>query len=140
MDLFSAFQSNFGTGVFTDGMTGAFSTNIASTSSVQACVQTVCSSTPGPPSPFNLTVQFSEAPSSGGFSFDYTDITFFGAGSPVGSYILFGQLAQGPQISGVVSASAFGEFSASRPAPGSRFTEPISRWARVRGAAVTSTE
>jgi hypothetical protein len=78
-------------------------------------VQTVCSSTAGPPSPFSLTVQFSEAPSSGGFSFDYTDIAFFGAGSPVGSYILFGQLAQGPQISGVVSASAFGEFSAISP-------------------------
>ncbi len=115
IDLFSAFQSNFGTGVFTDGMAGAFSTNIASTSSVQTCVQTACSSTAGPPSPFNLTVQFSEAPSSGGFSFDYTDIAFFGAGSPAGSYILFGQLTQGPQIFGVVSASAFGEFSAISP-------------------------
>lgn len=119
IDVLSGFQSNFGTGNFTDGLAGSFSSNIAGSSTVETCVgppsTSSCSATASPTAPFDLTVQFAQAPSGGAFSFDYTDIVTFGAGSPAGSYVLFGQLPQGPQVLGVVSASAFGEFSTVAP-------------------------
>jgi len=116
MDVFSGFQTTFNTGNFTDAMTGTFSSDIASSSSVQICVSTLCSNAIGPTAPFNLSVSFTQPPASGAFSFDYTAIAVFGAGSPAGSYIAFSYPAvAAPNVLAAVSASAFGEFSTFAP-------------------------
>jgi len=116
LDLFSAFQSNFGTANFSEGLTGIFSPTIASTSAAQMCVATICTATVIPPGPFDVSASYSLAPSGGAFNFDNTITAFFGAGSPIGSYILFSVPPPvAPNVVGAISASAFGGFSSFAP-------------------------
>jgi uncharacterized protein (TIGR03437 family) len=89
-DAFSAFQSNSPFGNFSQALTGAFSPGIASTSRAQVCAGDVCLGPVSPPGSFNLVggsylvTAVEEA-----FSLDNTFSTTFGAGSPVGAYVLY---------------------------------------------------
>jgi uncharacterized protein (TIGR03437 family) len=97
VDAFSAFQSNLGTGNFGQALVGAFSPNISSASSAQACAAGVCLGPVSPPGAFSQTGgTYSLAPNNGAFSFDNTYNSHFGAGSPVGSYIVYNFPAPAP--------------------------------------------
>jgi hypothetical protein len=91
----TAFAFNRGS---TLGMIGAFGPTIASSSSVSSCVNEAlsCVGPVNPPGTFNV---FSSFPFSGdccAVSFDVTYTNVFGAGSPIGSYIVWGQTSALP--------------------------------------------
>jgi uncharacterized protein (TIGR03437 family) len=118
LDAFTAFQSPFTTGNFGEALEGAFSFNVASSSSVQLCTAGVCTATVSPPGSFNTSASYSLAPSNGGFTFDNTFTVHFGAGSSQGSYILFNFPAlPAPSVNHAINAGAYG--GASTIAPGS---------------------
>jgi uncharacterized protein (TIGR03437 family) len=106
IDAFSAFQSSLGTGNFSQALVGAFSPNVSSASSAQVCAAGVCLGPVTPPGTFSQTGgSYSLAASNGAFSFDNTFNTHFGAGSPVGSYVVYNFPAPGPPsvlVNGVV--------------------------------------
>jgi uncharacterized protein (TIGR03437 family) len=118
LDAFTAFQSSFTTGNFGEALEGAFSFNVASSSSVQLCTAGVCTATVTPPGSFNTSASYSIAPSNGGFTFDNTFSVHFGAGSAPGSYMLFNFPAlPAPSVNHVINAGAYG--GASTISPGS---------------------
>ena len=82
--------------LFTRDVIGAFSPGIASSSSASSCVDGTlgCVGTLTPPGGFNVgTNSFSVPLSSGNFVYDPAFVSTFGAGSPVNSYIVWGQTA-----------------------------------------------
>ena len=116
LDIFTAYQSTFSTGNFAAALTGTFSPNVAGSSSVEVCVDGACAGPVSPPGPFNQSVSFSQTASNGGFSFDDAYTAHFGAGSPVGAYIVFNYPAlSSPVIASVISASGYGAFPAIAP-------------------------
>jgi uncharacterized protein (TIGR03437 family) len=118
-DLYAAFQSATATGNFDALAFGLFSPTVATASSVQMCVASSCSGIANPPAPYSLSAPFSLAASAGAFFWDVTLTLNFGAGSPVGSFILFSYPAVSVPVirssQGVISASAFGAFSTVAP-------------------------
>ncbi len=89
-DALSAFQSTSPSGNFSQVLTGAFSPGIVSTSRAQVCAGDVCLGPVSPPGSFNLVGgSYSLTAVDEAFSFDNTFSTTFGAGSPVGSYVLY---------------------------------------------------
>ncbi|MGA2133501.1 MAG: hypothetical protein ABSH50_14500 [Bryobacteraceae bacterium] len=117
MDLISAFQTNASSGDFVEILEGTFGSTVAASSSAQICtVGNICTPTTNPPGSFDVSASFPQPPSNGAFYFDFTTTAVFGAGSPVGSYILFDYPAFPlPNIVAAVSASAFGEFPTFAP-------------------------
>jgi len=117
MDLISAFQTGASSGNFVEILEGTFGPTIAASSSAQICtVGNICTPTPKPPGSFDVEASFPEPPTNGAFYFDFTTTAVFGAGSPVGSYILFDYPAiPQPDIVAAVSASAYGEFPTFAP-------------------------
>ena len=93
VDQFDAFQTTVGSVVFNRNLIGAFAPTIASSSSASSCVNgTVgCLGPARPPASFDLTTSFSLTSSGGVFLYDPTFTSTFGAGSAVGSYIVWGQ-------------------------------------------------
>ncbi len=83
---------------FDHSLFGAFGPTVAASSSVSSCVNgTVgCLGPVGAPGTFNQTNTFTLSSSGGDVVYDPTWTSNFGAGSPVGSYIVWGQTAALP--------------------------------------------
>jgi hypothetical protein len=93
VNWYNASETTYGYGYFTFDLNGAFSQNIADSSSVSGSFDGNADQGPfTPPGSFdNGTATYTEDSSGGVFSFN-TDYTFtFGADSPEGSYIVIGQ-------------------------------------------------
>jgi hypothetical protein len=88
-----AFQTTASTAFFDRELIGAFGPTIANSSSASSCVNGVlgCLGPVNPPGPFGPTTSFSVSSSGGAFVFDPAFVNNFGAGSAVGSYIVWGQ-------------------------------------------------
>jgi hypothetical protein len=93
VELFDAFQAAVGSVVLDRDLIGAFSPTIAASSSASSCVNGTlgCLGPVSPPGSFDLTTSFSLSSAGGAFTDDPTFTSNFGAGSPVGSYIVWGQ-------------------------------------------------
>jgi hypothetical protein len=92
------FQTTVGTVTFGRSLLGAFGPSIASSSSASSCVDDVsgCLGPVTPPGSFDPTTNFQLNSVGGAFVFDAAFTNNFGAGSPVGSYIVWGQTAALP--------------------------------------------
>ena len=89
-----AFHTTLGTGNFHENLVGAFAPAIAGSSSASSCVNGVldCIGPVSPPGSFDLPgVDFTLTSAAGAFTMDLGFTSSFGAGSPVGSYIVYGQ-------------------------------------------------
>ncbi len=94
----TSFQTTLGTLTFNHALFGAFGPTIASSSSASSCVNGAvgCLGPVTPPGTFNMTNTFSLSSSAGAVVYDPTWTSTFGAGSPVGSYVVWGQTAALP--------------------------------------------
>jgi hypothetical protein len=92
------FQTSVGTVSFDRGLLGAFGPTIAASSSASSCVNGTlgCLGPVTPPGSFDPATTFSLNSASGGFVFDPAFTNNFGAGSAVGSFIVWGQTAAIP--------------------------------------------
>jgi hypothetical protein len=90
---FYGFQAAVPTDTFDRSVLGAFGPTIASSSSASSCVNTTlgCVGPVTPPGAFDPTTAFPLSSSGGVFTFDPTFTNNFGAGSAVGSNIVWGQ-------------------------------------------------
>ena len=96
VDLFYSFaDGGVSTGTFNRDLIGAFGGGIASTSTGSSCVNVTlgCTGTLTPPGSFSSTSSFQLLSSAGAYSFEPGFSSNFGAGSAVGSYIVWGQTA-----------------------------------------------
>jgi len=96
---FYEFQETSVPGVtFDRSVLGAFGPAIASSSSASSCVNAAlgCVGPVTPPGSFDPATSFSLSSSDGVFTFDPAFTNNFGAGSAVGSYIIWGQTAALP--------------------------------------------
>jgi hypothetical protein len=77
---------------------GAFGPGVASSSSASSCVDLTfgCTGTLTPPGSFNSSSSFGLDSSGGNFTFTADFVSNFGAGSAVGSYVVWGQTAALP--------------------------------------------
>jgi hypothetical protein len=94
-----AFQTTSGSGSFFEGLLGAFGPTIARSSSASSCVNGTlgCLGPVSPPGSFDLAgTSFPLNSTGGSFIFNPAFTSNFGAGSPVGSYIVWGQTAALP--------------------------------------------
>jgi hypothetical protein len=94
VDAFYAFQTTLGSTDAQRDVIGAFGPTIAASSSASSCLNQVlgCVGPFMPPAAFDSTTSFFTLDSSGGaFEWNPTYVNNFGAGSPVGSYIVWGQ-------------------------------------------------
>jgi hypothetical protein len=87
------FQTTVGSVTFDRALLGAFGPSIAASSSASSCVDVSlgCLGPVTPPGSFDPATSFSLNSASGAFVFDAAFTNNFGAGSPVGSYIVWGQ-------------------------------------------------
>jgi hypothetical protein len=87
------FQTTVGTVTFSRALLGAFGPSIAASSSASSCVDGSlgCLGPVTPPGTFEPTTSFDLTSAGGVFVFDAAFTNNFGAGSPVGSYIVWGQ-------------------------------------------------
>ncbi len=93
VQAYYAFQTTVETVTFDRSLIGAFGPSIAASSSASSCVNGSlgCLGPVTPPGAFSPTTSFSLSSTSGVFMFDPAFTNNFGAGSPVGSYIVWGQ-------------------------------------------------
>jgi uncharacterized protein (TIGR03437 family) len=128
LDLYAAYQTTIATGDFEATTSGTFGPGVPLGSLAQLCIASSCSAAANSPGSFSLTAPFSLAASAGGFYWDITLSVAFGAGLPVGSYVLFSNPAMPVpfirQNRGAITAAAYGGFSSF--APGS--------WIEIYGA------
>jgi hypothetical protein len=105
-----SFQTVAPSVTFDRDVVGAFSANIAASSSATSCVNgnLGCVGPVVPPGSFSETTSFPLNSSGGVFSFDPAFTTNFGAGSPVGSFIVWGQTAPIPPPSGTPEPASLG--------------------------------
>jgi hypothetical protein len=75
----------------TEILHGAFGPTIAGSSTATQCVDSDCLGPVNPPGSFDLTSSFSLTSSGGDIQWDVPHTSNFGAGSPVGSYIVWGR-------------------------------------------------
>jgi hypothetical protein len=116
LDAFMAYQGAASTGNFGSALTEAFGPTVASTSFAQVCIDRACAGPVKPPGPFNTGVPFPQNAFNGAFTFDDTYTAHFGAGSPVGAYIVFYFPALPfPIVTNAISAGAYGGFTAIAP-------------------------
>jgi len=106
VDWYSAFQTAYGYGYFGFNLVGAFSADIAASSSASGCLNGPpnCQGPFMPPGSFDNGSETYVLDASGGvFSFEPSWTCNFGAGSPVGSSMVFGysQTALAPTITGL---------------------------------------
>ncbi|HUE23667.1 MAG TPA: PEP-CTERM sorting domain-containing protein [Bryobacteraceae bacterium] len=90
----AAFQTSLASADFDTSLVGAFSPGIAASSSASTCFDgtLTCLGPVTPPGSFNqISGEFPITSSDGAFLDDKTFTNDFGAGSPVGSYIVWGQ-------------------------------------------------
>jgi hypothetical protein len=95
----AAFQASIGSVDFTTSLLGAFSPGIAASSSVSSCFggTLACLGPATPPGSFDQNSSaFPDSIIGGAFTDDKTFVSNFGAGSPVGSHIVWGQTAALP--------------------------------------------
>ena len=111
VDAFYLFQGS-GTDTFNRDVVGAFGPTIAASSSASSCVNTTlgCIGTVTPPGSFGRTTSFPLTSSFDTFTFDPSFVSSFGAGSAVGSYIVWGQTTAlpAPAVPEPTSLSLFG--------------------------------
>jgi uncharacterized protein (TIGR03437 family) len=111
VDLFVAYQTTFSVVNFGAALSGTFGPTLASSSSVKECTIGLCTSSVSPPGAFSQILPISLNASGGAYSFDFTYISQFGAGSPVGSFILFSfpPVPTTPSIliGGIVNAASY---------------------------------
>jgi PEP-CTERM motif len=90
---FDAFQAAVSSVVVDRELIGAFSPAIAASSSASSCVNGTlgCLGPASPPGSFVLTTSFRLSSTGGAIVVDPTFTSNFGAGSPAGSYIVWGQ-------------------------------------------------
>jgi hypothetical protein len=88
-----AFQTTVGTVTFDRSLIGAFGPTIAASSSASSCVNGTlgCLGPVTPPGAFGPTTSFALSSTGGVFTFDPAFTNNFGAGSQVGSFIVWGQ-------------------------------------------------
>ncbi len=93
IQAYYAIQAAVSTVTFNRELIGAFGSTIAASSSASSCVNGTlgCLGPVMPPGSFSPTTSFSLNSASGAFVFDPAFTNNFGAGSPVGSYIVWGQ-------------------------------------------------
>jgi hypothetical protein len=89
----AAFQASVSSVNFNTALTGAFGPTIAASSSASTCFggTLACLGPVSPPGSFNQNSTFPITNISGSYTDDKTFTSNFGAGSPVGSYIVWGQ-------------------------------------------------
>jgi len=89
----AAFQSSAISEDFNTSLVGAFGGGISSTSSASSCFDATlgCLGPVSPPGSFSQSTTFPLTSSGGAFLDNKTFVNSFGAGSPVGSYIVWGQ-------------------------------------------------
>ena len=93
VERFDSYETTLANSTFHDTLFGAFGPTIASTSSASECINGVSGSN-GPVTPsnsFDLSATFSMNSTGGLFVIDPTFTSNFGAGSPIGSFIVYGQ-------------------------------------------------
>jgi len=114
VELFETIAVNSSSVSATEMMHGAFGPTIAGSSTVTQCIDGNCLGPVSPPGSFDLTLPISISSSGGSFVFDVLHTSDFGAGSPVGSYIVWGQttpIAPAPErgyFCGLVALGAIG--------------------------------
>ena len=92
VDWYLAFESEYGSCNCGEGLAGAFSPTIAASSSAGECVNgAACLGPVTPPGDFSKSTTYSIGNTNGAFYIDSEFTIVFGAGSPAGSYIVFGQ-------------------------------------------------
>jgi uncharacterized protein (TIGR03437 family) len=98
-------------------MNGHFGPTVASSSSVELCIQRACSSIARPPGAFappSFATNVTE--SDNVISQDFTYTVHFGSGSPVAAYIVFNDVPLSlPVVSDIIGAGAYGGFQAAAP-------------------------
>jgi uncharacterized protein (TIGR03437 family) len=115
LDLLTAYQTNISTSVQAS-MNGHFGPTVASSSSVQLCIEPSCTSTARPPGAFRPSFAYGVSASNSVLSLDFIYTVHFGAGSPAGAYIVFNDEPLSlPVISDMISAGAFGGSPAAAP-------------------------
>lgn len=106
-----SFQGS-GTDTFDRDVVGEFGSTIAASSSASSCVDATlgCIGPVTPPGSFGRTTSFQLTGSGNTFTFDPSFVNNFGAGSAVGSYIVWGQTKElpAPPVSEPASLSLFG--------------------------------
>jgi hypothetical protein len=109
VQAYYAFQTTASTAFFDRELIGAFGPTIANSSSASSCVNGVlgCLGPVNPPGPFGPTTSFSLSSIGGAFVFDPAFVNNFGAGSAVGSYIVWGQTTPPPPPATPEPASLF---------------------------------
>jgi hypothetical protein len=97
VDALYSFQGS-GTDTFYRDVIGEFASTIAASSSASSCVNATlgCIGPVTPPGSFGPTTSFPLTGSGGAFTFDPSFVNNFGAGSAVGSYIVWGQTTELP--------------------------------------------
>jgi hypothetical protein len=108
----AAFQSSATSEDFTTSLVGAFGGGIASTSSASSCFDATfgCLGPVSPPGSFSQSNTFLLTSSGGAFLDNKTFVNGFGAGSPVGSYIVWGQTGPLTPPASVPEPSTLGFF------------------------------
>lgn len=92
VDWYLAFESEYSSCNCGEGLVGAFSPTIAASSSAGVCVNDAsCLGPVAPPGDFSESTTYSVGNTNGAFYIDSEFTIVFGAGSPAGSYIVFGQ-------------------------------------------------
>src|ERR1035438_6620355 len=93
VEAFYGFQTTVSPVTFDRGLLGAFGPTIAPSSSASSCVNGTlsCLGPVSPPGSFDPTTSFPLSSSGGVFTFDPVFTNNFGAGSALGSYIVWGQ-------------------------------------------------
>lgn len=123
VEAFYGFQTTVSTATFDRSLLGAFGPTIAPSSSASSCVNGTlsCLGPVTPPGSFEPTTSFPLSSTGGVFTFDPVFTNNFGAGSAVGSYIVWGQTTALPPTpapepsSLVLFALALGGIIAIRP-------------------------
>jgi hypothetical protein len=114
----NAFQTTLASGGFNSDLFGAFGPTIAASSSSSLCVNGTlgCLGPVTPPESFDLTADFPMNSASDVFVYDPAFTSNFGAGSPVGSYIVYGQTEALPEPAsfGLLALGLGGIFTARR--------------------------
>ncbi len=112
IDLYESYATPTTSANYTSDQIGSFSANVAPNSSAAVCWNvTNCYSPVSPPGSFDMTGIFPNTSVDGAMNFDETYTLFFGAGSPVGSFIVIGETSpiqvDAPTITGIVDAASY---------------------------------
>jgi hypothetical protein len=115
---FNAYQTVLDSGTFGAFLYGTCDSTIAAGSSASTCVNDVlgCLGPASSPGVFDFSTSFDMNSNSGVFNYDPSFISNFAAGSPVGSFVLFGATTPEPgSLSLIAGGLAIAIFRSRRP-------------------------